>query len=126
MLAAGAVGVAGIVGLVVIDPTVPGPLPGCMFRGLTGWDCPGCGVTRALHAVLTGRPLDALDHNLLAMLILPILMVVGLRWARDAWLDRPRRAPQRPALVWTIGVVIVAFWILRNLPGVPYLGSGLG
>ena len=30
------------------------PFPRCMFLTLTGWQCPGCGSQRALHALLHG------------------------------------------------------------------------
>lgn len=36
----------------IFDPAVTRWAPKCMFRVLTGYDCPGCGSQRALHALL--------------------------------------------------------------------------
>src|SRR5690606_7136747 len=37
------------------DPNVAGnPFPPCMFRAFTGWFCIGCGLTRAMHALVHG------------------------------------------------------------------------
>ena len=47
------------------------PFPGCMFRALTGYFCVGCGLTRALHALVHGDLARAFSMNPLAMLLLP-------------------------------------------------------
>ena len=35
------------------------PVPLCLVKGLTGWDCPGCGMTRAFIFIGHGRLADA-------------------------------------------------------------------
>lgn len=42
--------------------SLPG-LSGCLFLGLTGLPCPGCGATRSLAAMATLHPLEALRWN---------------------------------------------------------------
>ena len=37
----------------------------CGFRSLTGWPCPGCGLTRSFTWMAHGHPLDAFRHHLL-------------------------------------------------------------
>lgn len=37
--------------------------PKCPVKWLTGYDCPGCGSSRALHALVHGHPLEAWAHN---------------------------------------------------------------
>ena len=41
------------------DPADHTPLPKCLLKTVTGYDCPGCGAQRALHALLHGRIADA-------------------------------------------------------------------
>ena len=59
-----------------------------------------------------------------------ILTVVGLgvvwvRWVRRLWLGRARTlAP--PWMARGLVVLIIAFWILRNLPGFEFLGPPRG
>lgn len=90
--------------------------PPCPFYALTGLFCPGCGSLRALHQLLHGHLLAAIDFNPLAMSMLPVV-------AYEAWyeLATPRTNFQRRAAwVKTLLAVIILFWILRNLPFYPF------
>ena len=97
-------------------------LPACTFHRLTGLHCAGCGMTRAVHAALHGRVGEAFRYNPLGMILLPsalvwfVLKVPG--WLRKG----PPETPPRPAGRWPWWVIglIVAFWILRNLPFHPF------
>ena len=49
--------------LYTYPPTQHTFYPRCVFKASTGLDCPGCGLTRASHAVLHGRFADAWRLN---------------------------------------------------------------
>lgn len=49
--------------------------PKCVFKVLTGYDCPGCGSQRAFHALLHGHPLDALSYNFFMIVGIPYLLL---------------------------------------------------
>ncbi len=53
--------------------------PGCTFRRLTGLECPGCGGTRALRALIGGEPWAALCYNPFIIVTLPILLTEYIR-----------------------------------------------
>lgn len=117
------VGCAGLVQLYARDPA-EGGYPLCMFHYLTGLYCPGCGTARAVHRLLHGQLLAAMRMNVLAVGMLPVLLaVVGVNsiaaWRGTAihW-PRPRWAPAN----WRWGVVtlVIAFWLLRNVPIWPF------
>jgi hypothetical protein len=48
------------------------PLPGCLWRCVTGWPCAGCGGTRALDSLLRGSATDALLFNPVVVLCVPV------------------------------------------------------
>lgn len=123
-LAMGAV--AGCALLALVDPAEGGRYPTCPTRALLGIDCPACGTLRGLHALTRGNVGDALDHNLLLVLAVPIGAIIWWRWVRAA-MGRPTSTMAPPR--WAPGVLIAVaavFAIVRNLPipSLAWLDSG--
>jgi hypothetical protein len=115
------VAAAGCAYVALVDPNQSSIYPQCPFRALSGYDCPGCGITRALHSTLHGNIVGAANHNLLAVLI-AVVAVLWFVWAR---VHRRRggelpRFSLSPGVTVALGVVVVAFWVLRNLPMQPF------
>lgn len=101
------------------DPSDGGLFLPCPFRTLTGWWCPGCGLTRATHHLFHGDIAQAVRFNVFAVLILVALASTWLGWALHA-AGRPIRLAGRIP-VWAqvaAGVVLLSFAVARNLPGV--------
>lgn len=112
-LAAGAA--AAFVG--AVDPNEPGHYPTCPFLLLTGLYCPGCGGLRTVYALVHGDPVTALGLNPLVALMIPVLVLLWGRWTLRAWSrGRPTGKSVRPVYVWLLLVLMVVFWIVRNLP----------
>jgi len=95
--------------------------PVCQFHRLTGWNCPGCGGTRALYALLHGDFSTALRDN--------ALLVAGLAAtaARGGWfaLNRLRGRPNGDFFLtrWLLPLLVAmgVFGVLRNLPAFAFL-----
>lgn len=109
----------------VVDVNQPGHFPVCPFRALTGLDCPFCGGLRAVHDLGHGRLVAALDQNALVTLAVPLAVLWWLSWTVRSMRARPARPTPRWAVPVTLAVLLV-FWVVRNLPGVPFLHSGIG
>ncbi|MGI8718529.1 MAG: DUF2752 domain-containing protein [Lapillicoccus sp.] len=111
---------AGAAYLYAVDPHEPGHYPPCPFLALTGYWCPGCGSARALHALLRGDLGTALVHNPATPLVLGYLLWTFVSWTRWRVTGRARQlAPAwRLHVAW---VAIIAFWVLRNVPGWTWL-----
>ncbi|BBC28898.1 hypothetical protein SGFS_001890 [Streptomyces graminofaciens] len=108
----GAVLAAVTVAAALFDPTRPGRFPSCPFRAVTGWDCPGCGSLRALHALTHGDVVAAVDYNALLVGFLPFGAVIWLRAVTGRF--RPRVLP-----VWAaraLAATVVLWAVIRNLP----------
>lgn len=103
--------------LAVVDPTEAGWLPACPFHAVTGWWCPGCGLTRATHHLLRGDVGAALAHHAFVPLVLAAI-VVGWWTTLQAALGRPPAAwlQRVPRTVWVgLGVAIALYSVARNL-----------
>lgn len=106
------------------DPTdsVPDLSGPCVFRELTGLDCPGCGGTRMVWYVLHGDLVHAARYHLFALLMIPLVVYVYAAWTAKR-VFAVRLPTWRPGgrfwLLFALG--FVAFVVLRNLPFEPFL-----
>lgn len=103
------------------DPSKVGLLPVCPLYSLTGFACPGCGLTRGFHALFHGDIATALDHNAL----LPFFsLLIGFAFVSLVFLAlKGRRAPinlLHPTGLWVFFVLLISFGVLRNLPFYPF------
>ncbi|MFD0532703.1 DUF2752 domain-containing protein [Actinomadura luteofluorescens] len=82
------------------DPNEPGHYPGCPFLALTGYYCPGCGMTRLVYALAHGHVGTAFGLNPLLFVLLPVFGYLYARWTlrtaqglpmRSALFTRPSR-----------------------------------
>jgi hypothetical protein len=126
VLSVAAVGVLalGVWLLRTFDPGAAGSLfPSCLFHDLTGWYCPGCGITRALHALVHFDLMRAFAMNALLVACLPLLTVMALQeFTHRALLPAAVSRAAFNGRVW-IGALLV-FGIARNLPGLEFLAPG--
>ncbi len=95
-------------------------VPPCPFHTATGLWCPGCGLTRATHALLHGHVMTGLGYNVVTPLLFGLI-----GWAWLAWMGRAVGRPvPEPASVpkkfWVGAIVAVAiFTVARNIPVTP-------
>ncbi len=120
---------AGLAYLAAVNPNEPGHYPLCPTQGLFGIDCPGCGILRGTHDLVTGDLRGALDHNILLIALVPLAIVLWVRWAARAWRGRTEavsvvQMKRRTTITVVVMVALLAFGVIRNF--VPYLGSGIG
>lgn len=104
------------------DPAAPLiQTPPCLFRTLTGLYCPGCGSRSALIQLARGNLYAAWRLNPLMILFLPAAALFLLSQAKILFTGRSLpRLHLHPALVWAIFYLILAYWVLRNIPLYPF------
>lgn len=114
---------AASVALHLRDPHQSGSWGYCPWLVLTGTACPGCGGLRAVNDLTRGDVAAAFSSNALFVASLPVLAALWTRSLVHRW--RGDRTPPAPGVVaWAGGatlVLLLAFWVVRNLPFASYL-----
>jgi hypothetical protein len=94
-------------------------IPICPVAVLLHQPCPGCGMTRSVHAAMHGDLAASLHLHPLALLITPYVLLV---MTRNSWgyLRRGRwgegDASMHPLWTWSAGILLFAMlslWIAR-------------
>ena len=52
----------------------------CLIKAVSGHECPGCGMTRALMHALRGDVASAWEYNWRWVFVAPLLIFASLRW----------------------------------------------
>ena len=110
-----------------VDPNEYAVFPACPLHAATGLDCPVCGSTRAMHALFHGDLGGALSHNVLLIVLLPVLAYLFVAWtAGRVGYTLPRL--WRPWMKWGVAALALGFLVVRNLPfeAFTYLDAATG
>ncbi|WP_416135560.1 DUF2752 domain-containing protein [Aquimarina sp. 2201CG5-10] len=95
--------------------------PKCPFHSLTGLHCPGCGSQRALHQLLHFNFIKTLDYNALYILgIATIIYNLSIKTANKYFKKEYYNYLYHPKTPLFIGIIIIVFWILRNIDIYPF------
>jgi hypothetical protein len=105
----------------LFDPATHHFFPTCQFHRLTGLNCPGCGMTRALYALLHGDLPTALRDNAFFILTLVALAMRGVWLGLKQLRRRPTGEFFPLKFLWLVLVVALVFTVLRNLPEFAFL-----
>lgn len=117
-----AVGAALIAAAVFLfDPATHRFFPGCTFHKLTGLNCPGCGATRSLHALLHGDFMTALRDNALFIAAILFFSARGGWFLMKHFRGRENGDFFQANLLWPWLVLALIFSVLRNLPPFAFL-----
>jgi hypothetical protein len=103
--------------LLRFPPAQYGFYPRCPIHELLHLQCPGCGATRAVAALLHGRFNEAMKLNALVTLLLPFAAGYGifcycrlLQRKTICWPQLP------PAILYSALIMGAVFTVIRNLP----------
>lgn len=96
----------------------------CAFKLMTGFDCPGCGGTRAFYYTLTLNFPEAARNHAMALFAAPFLAWIYAQWSIPRMFPSVRwRLPYftltPQATIWFVAVWGV-YWVARNLPWEPF------
>ncbi len=122
-LAGAGVGVmsAGAAVVWYFEPAKSGLFPACALFTMTGFACPGCGLTRGFHALFHGDIAAALGYNALIPLFVAIFgfFYLSMLWLAVRGKGFPKWSVSLPVLYGMLGVLLI-FGVVRNLPFYPF------
>ena len=112
---------AAVIGAGVLYFVPPACFPPCPLHVLTGWNCPGCGATRAAHELLHGHIRAALQLNAPLVLAGPVVLAIGF-WQLLSGPGRDHRAAPTAHCqwLWLVLLLVLTFGIVRNIPSYPF------
>ena len=114
----------GIAYTLLMDPTSAGAgsTPTCVVKLFTGFDCPGCGGTRAAWYLLHGDVAAAARHHLPVVFATPFLAYMYVSWALGTITRRVSLPQLRVPMTVAMGFIgaWMTFAVLRNLPWAPF------
>ena len=103
----------------LIDPSISYFMPKCPFYLLTGFDCPACGIQRFAHHLLNGDWSVAIRYNYFLLISLPYFIAVAITtFFKGEKIKMAHRYVQHPYVVWAVLVLMILWWIIRNIPSV--------
>ncbi len=90
----------------------------CPLRGACGYPCPGCGLTRAIQALLRGHWVEmARLHAFapIALCVIPLLVAGAVAPVRHraALAARVEGVELRTGITFAVLVTLLAYWLLR-------------
>lgn len=93
----------------------------CPIRTLTGFVCPGCGITHFFIDLINLNFINAMQQNLAIFILLVIWILVGIIYMifRPQSLKKGGRVFN--ILIWSSVILLVVFGILRNIPELSFL-----
>ena len=105
----------------LFNPSEYSFFPKCPFHSITGLYCPGCGSQRAIHEILHLNILEGLKHNFLIIILIFILgYPFVLNLLTKAYNKNFNNILHNPKTTYTILVLVILYWILRNIDIYPF------
>ncbi len=98
-----------------VDPSASRWVPKCAFHEITGYDCPGCGSQRMLHALLHGDFAAAWHANAFIICAAPLLVLMLCSAALRARYPRLYAWLNSPLMIAAITLSLLLWTVLRNL-----------
>jgi len=95
----------------------------CLFHKITGYYCPGCGITRCIFSLLKGHIYEAFMYNQLVFILLPFLIAYIIYITYIYIFNKQNNINKIiPNYIFIILLIItISFGILRNTNLFPYL-----
>ena len=101
----------------IANPSTSRFWPKCLFKLITGFDCPICGLQRSLYAFLHGDFSHAIAYNYYLILALPYtcLCLVFTLLPQEKTKKRVKNIIISKLVLWFYAITFFAWLIIRNI-----------
>ena len=90
----------------------------CIFRKVTGWLCPGCGITHQCMALLRLDFVGAFYANPVTFVLVPVILLLVFRiLLRYIKTGKSTMQTWENTLTWICSVALVIWALIRNIVG---------
>lgn len=92
-------------------------MPKCAFKLLTGWDCPGCGIQRAIHALFHGHFAEAISYNYYMAYSVPYALSFLVVWVAPdyKWSEKLKAFIEDRRVVYFYIITFFIWLVVRNI-----------
>lgn len=91
----------------------------CIFKLITGFYCPGCGITRAILSILKGDVYQAFRYNSIIFIDIPV--IVALLICNKLYKENEKFKKVENIIIYTLLVITILYGVLRNIPYFSFL-----
>lgn len=97
------------------DPSYSSLAPKCIVRQLTGYDCPSCGIQRAIHSLLHLDVERAFWLNPFIFVVAPyIVLLILTTLCKGEVFCRMRQYVQHRVVIYSYIALYFIWWVVRN------------
>ena len=100
-----------------LNPTQYWFMPKCPFKLITGLNCPGCGIQRAIHALMHGEIKEAIHYNYYLLYSGPYAVSFLLVWLmpQNSFRDKLKSLIENKHVVNFYIVTFLMWLVIRNI-----------
>lgn len=91
----------------------------CVIKTITGYYCPGCGVTRAIVSLFNGQLYQAFRYNSIIFIDIPIILFLGI-FEKLFGNNKIIKCISNIVLIILL-IITIMYGVLRNIPSFSYM-----
>jgi len=94
-------------------------IPECIFHGITGLNCPACGNTRSVFALMDGDIIKSLHYNITPIFLILVIFCFYIENAFSLAGKKIIIFPRSDLLLYVLTGFFIFYYIVRNF--IPFL-----
>ena len=85
--------------------------PSCVFKSITGYDCPSCGLTRSFYSMSHLGIAEAFQYHLMGPVLYIVLFLLLLKFSYESFFRKEIRINTTPRTKKIIFLALTVIWL---------------